>query len=119
MTTSKIYTTRHAKFDETLFPFIGNTPQLADATLLLSTFDEPVVMSLPTLQPAPLDTPSTPVSLGSHSSPCHLCPDLVQPIQRRQTPVLVPDPYPDSPVHAAPGTPPVTTTSAHPMLTCG
>lgn len=81
MTTSKIYTTRHAKIDETLFPFTSSPSPITDAPLLLSTFEEVVVVSPQTAQPDPTNTPSTPISLSPQSSPFHLCSDLVQPIQ--------------------------------------
>ncbi|KAJ0912622.1 putative RNA-directed DNA polymerase [Helianthus annuus] len=70
-TTSRVYTTRHAKFDEDTFSFSGKVSPIDEATLVFSNFDD----TLPT--PTTLQKSPTPPHT-SHSSPthslCKICP---------------------------------------------
>ncbi|KAD0286868.1 hypothetical protein E3N88_44505 [Mikania micrantha] len=70
--TSRTYVTRHAKFDEDVFPFTGQVPPINEAKLVFSNFDE-TIPSLSTLQPSlTTSIPSFAKSTKSHI--CPLCP---------------------------------------------
>ncbi|GJW57946.1 retrovirus-related pol polyprotein from transposon RE1 [Tanacetum coccineum] len=67
---SRIYITRHARFDEVTFPFASTANPNALSTLQLCTFleDGPPISDAPVPESRPTDT------RPSSSSPCGLCP---------------------------------------------
>ncbi|KAJ9555163.1 hypothetical protein OSB04_009777 [Centaurea solstitialis] len=89
LSTSRIYTTRHAQFDETILPFTGSSSGIDSNLLQFNSFmdepapslhDPPTSSLTPSLAPQPAGVPrsSPPPSLGPSSplgpTPCHLCP---------------------------------------------
>ncbi|KAJ9552360.1 hypothetical protein OSB04_016405 [Centaurea solstitialis] len=135
MTTSRIFTTRHAKFDESTFPFSGNVSSVDLAQLVFSHFEES-----PSSLPAQ-SKPSDPIfsaatNSSSASGPCSLCPDMIysstapapsgvppMPSPASSAPSGVPPmpPPASSAPSAAPMTPPPpsapASSSLHPMTT--
>ena len=69
-TSNRIYTTRHAQFDETTFPYAGSSSSSSLKALQITSFDESLPISyIP-------DSPPTSQQTGSHASSHadHCCP---------------------------------------------
>ncbi|GJV49743.1 putative RNA-directed DNA polymerase [Tanacetum coccineum] len=86
---SRIYITRHARFDEVTFPFASTANPNALSTLQLCTFleDGPPISDAPVPESRPTDT------RPSSSSPCGLCPVPTTAAE----PIHEPDSTPSSP----------------------
>ena len=74
-TTSRLYITRHAQFDETHFPTVPSSQAQPLSSLHISNFLEP---RLHHIDPSPRSpTSHSPHIPRSNSSPCNICSDLV------------------------------------------
>ncbi|GKC52428.1 retrovirus-related pol polyprotein from transposon RE1 [Tanacetum coccineum] len=99
----RIYTTCHAQFDETYFPFSSTSLATPSVKILLSTYYDGIPMS--TDQPTETSSQSCdqPVSKSPFTTPCDLCQD--DPIMTSRsfvelsTPPLVPSPSSSSSTH--------------------
>ncbi|KAI3500548.1 hypothetical protein L1887_36372 [Cichorium endivia] len=121
--TQRIYTTRHAQFDENSFPFTGTLPPCDTATMNFTTFDEAVRTSTATA--ASSLSPPAATDAASSPTPCKLCP--ISPgattTEPQQPPVVadITDPVvTDPPLPSSnPTDQPAATSaaSAHPMIT--
>ncbi|GJS39920.1 hypothetical protein Tco_0564963 [Tanacetum coccineum] len=98
---SRIYITRHARFDEITFPFASTANPNALSTLQLCTFleDGPPISDAPVPESRPTHT--RPSSL----SPCGLCPIPTTPAE----PIHGPDLTPSSPYSSEDDNPPTDT----------
>ncbi|KAJ0536907.1 putative RNA-directed DNA polymerase [Helianthus annuus] len=94
---SRMYVTRHARFDETCFPFVRDSSYTNLANLFLSTFHEPTSHST-TQHHNP--TPQPPKSTHNPASPCTLCkgdssphphPSCTTPENQPPSPMTVPE----------------------------
>ncbi|KAK1408669.1 hypothetical protein QVD17_40643 [Tagetes erecta] len=73
--TSRLYISRHAKFEETQFPFASNTLTTDTTNLPLSTFlEEFTLPKIPSVitKSAPLPPPKSPCTLCMDPSPTHI-----------------------------------------------
>ncbi|KAI3765987.1 hypothetical protein L2E82_16034 [Cichorium intybus] len=126
---SRIYVTRHARFDETIFPFAGSTNSQDFSNLDLSSFKDDALFNAPgpTSKAASAPPSSTPAS-ASHSSGPNLASSHIGPPSPNDPCVLcepicnsAPDHHatPLDPVHQmAPAAPPVQAPlNSHPMNT--
>ncbi|GJY47626.1 retrovirus-related pol polyprotein from transposon RE1 [Tanacetum coccineum] len=103
LSTRRIYTTCHAQFDETYFPFSSTSLATPSVKILLSTYYDGIPMS--TDQPTETSSQSCdqPVSKSPFTTPCDLCQD--DPIMTSRsfvelsTPPLVPSPSSSSSTH--------------------
>ncbi|GJU27803.1 retrovirus-related pol polyprotein from transposon TNT 1-94 [Tanacetum coccineum] len=95
---SRIYITRHARFDEVTFPFASTANPNALSTLQLCTFleDGPPISDAPVPESRPTDT------RPSSSSPCGLCPVPTTAAE----PIHEPDSTPSSPYSSEDDNPP-------------
>ncbi|GJT58611.1 retrovirus-related pol polyprotein from transposon RE1, partial [Tanacetum coccineum] len=95
---SRIYITRHARFDEVTFPFASPANPNALSTLQLCTFleDGPPISDAPVPESRPTDT------RPSSSSPCGLCPLPTTAAE----PIHEPDSTPSSPYSSEDDNPP-------------
>jgi transposase InsO family protein len=112
-TTSRIYITRHAQFDETHFPFLNTSQAQPISSLQFSNFLEPSLP--PTDMPPSSPAPHSPHIPQSGSNPCDICTDPVdESLQVNDSLTGPSDPSPELPTPA-----PVTATPmpSHPMLT--
>ncbi|CAA0807454.1 Unknown protein [Striga hermonthica] len=94
-TTSRIYTTRHAQFDELCFPFSQTTSPSSVSRLDFSSFLD--------------DMPAPPLSFENHAPPLHVA----------VRPTIIPDDAPDpsvDPVQPAPAQPDALMTPPSPQL---
>ncbi|GJZ53893.1 retrovirus-related pol polyprotein from transposon RE1 [Tanacetum coccineum] len=66
---ARVYTTRHAQFDETSFPFKGHQSTASSGMILLSTYCDDYPMSISPSTPLPPSTTSHP---PAHTPPCEL-----------------------------------------------
>lgn len=90
-TSQHIYTTRHAQFDESIFPYTGVTSSSDLATIAFTTFDDQGTPSMPTVPNINNNSSSTVVS-STTSSPCKLCPTLPLSVPQHQ-PVATDAPF--------------------------
>ncbi|RVW73295.1 Retrovirus-related Pol polyprotein from transposon RE1 [Vitis vinifera] len=74
-TTSRLYITRHAQFDETHFPTVPSSQAQPLSSLHISNFLEPRLHHIDPSPPSP-PSPSSHIP-RSNSSPCNICSDLV------------------------------------------
>uniref|UniRef100_A0A251TUQ9 Putative zinc finger, CCHC-type n=1 Tax=Helianthus annuus TaxID=4232 RepID=A0A251TUQ9_HELAN len=88
-TSSRVYITRHARFNENIFPFHGTTDNQPFSTLPLTSFDEDTFFTPHTHCPKPTPTPTPTPNLTK--TPCHLCMDFPPP------PQPIPETTPSSP----------------------
>lgn len=84
MSTSEIYTTGHAKFNETIFPFTGDTSPLKNTSLLFSNFEESCATLLTQSKSSVTSSPTDQV-LTSFSTPCLFCSDGLQAFMHEPT----------------------------------
>ncbi|GJV07078.1 retrovirus-related pol polyprotein from transposon RE1 [Tanacetum coccineum] len=105
----RVYTTRHAQFDETSFPFKGHQSTASSGMILLSTYCDDYPMSISPSTPLPPSTTSHP---PAHTPPCELCTDPPPHAPSVASPAHTDQP-PPSP-HVAPLQ---ASTSGHPMVT--
>ncbi|GJU76881.1 retrovirus-related pol polyprotein from transposon RE1 [Tanacetum coccineum] len=105
----RVYTTRHAQFDETSFPFKGHQSTTSSGMILLSTYCYDYPMSISPSTPLP---PSTTSQAPAHTPPCELCtdPPPYAPFVASLTHTDQPPPSP----YVAPSQ---ASTSGHPMVT--
>lgn len=77
LTTSRIYTTRHAQFDEGVFPYVGELPTVNQASLIFSSYSKLSMPILTTPQTNPMT--AAPASQLPTVAPgcCSLCLDSV------------------------------------------
>ncbi|GKB35432.1 retrovirus-related pol polyprotein from transposon TNT 1-94 [Tanacetum coccineum] len=109
LSTKRVYTTRHAQFDETSFPFKGHQSTASSGMILLSTYCDDYPMSISPSTPLPPSTTSHP---PAHTPPCELCTDPPPHAPSVASPTHTDQP-PPSP-HVAPSQ---ASTSGHPMVT--
>ncbi|KAI3507180.1 hypothetical protein L1887_22027 [Cichorium endivia] len=130
--TSRIYITRHARFDESCFPFNGPTASTHAHLLSMTRFSDD---SLPTPVSQPSSPPVVPVSVSPPSSPpCGLCDEVSGsppvPPPATTSPASATTPSVSSPPSATPDAPstfdsgfsspavePSPQPSGHPMMT--
>ncbi|KAI3766125.1 hypothetical protein L2E82_16175 [Cichorium intybus] len=127
--TNRIYTTRHAQFDEHQFPFTGHSIEANLDMLQFSSFHEPPASSFTQQQPTvSLSSPSPPIptvlpAVAATDAPdCSLCQEVVAPPAASIPPQPsspTPPSSPRSPATPQTQPPPIqpTVTSIHPMQT--
>ncbi|KAM0033618.1 putative RNA-directed DNA polymerase [Helianthus debilis subsp. tardiflorus] len=126
-TTSRIYITRHAKFDEENFPFSGIVTKTDEASLLLSNFDDNIPTPTPIIEhskhhntPPKQTTSLSGPTTNNHPSHCSICPVNINspqhhiPTHPPQSNPILPGLIPPSPTPLG-LTPPSPTTGQHPF----
>lgn len=119
-TTSRIYITRHAQFDETHFPFLDISQAQPISSLQFSNFLEPSLPPTDMLPSSP--TPHSQHIIQSGSNPCGICTDPVDEHLQANDSLAGPslphsDPSPASPELTTELPTPAPVAASHPMLT--
>lgn len=107
LSTGRIYTTCHAQFDETHFPFASTSSVVPSAQLLFSTYSDGIPMSADQPTMASSISCDQPVSKSPSTSPCDICHD--DPIMTTTSSSELPTP-PLVPASSS-------SSSTHPMVT--
>ncbi|KAJ8643177.1 hypothetical protein MRB53_004925 [Persea americana] len=118
-TTSRIYITRHAQFDETHFPFLDISQAQPISSLQFSNFLEPSLPPTDMLPSSP--TPHSQHIIQSGSNPCGICTDPVDEHLQANDSLAGPslphsDPSPASPELTTELPTPAPVAASHPML---
>ncbi|KAJ9557137.1 hypothetical protein OSB04_011751 [Centaurea solstitialis] len=127
--TSRIYITRHARFNETFFPFAGGNSLTPLTSLHVSTFLEDIYSPVPPPNSIPPTMQSTSSTMATQ--PCDLCTPSPHAIPSQDSLPLHEPSSPPSPASATAPSPivvtaptlppqpePSATSSQHPMITC-